>query len=249
MTPNPGGSASRLVTRREAEPLLGYARGSLKAVMQQQRGRWPTPVACRIKGRALLYDLEELRAAAHGGSGDVRSRRRAGADADGLVTCLSCGDRYRSLGPHLARAHHMTAAEYRAEHRLPATTALMATDVRAALSRARTSAMAEDPGLIDRMRSAAPPQQELSRRSAESRAGTDDLPTVRAARAAAGRQTLPAAQRARRVALEAQARAAGYASVAAAIEATRHLSSRAAAARIGISASTVKRWRRRSELA
>ncbi|WP_435881851.1 hypothetical protein [Streptomyces diastaticus] len=53
--------------------------------MQQQRGRWPTPVACRIKGRALLYDLEELRAAAHGGSGDVRSRRRAGADADGLV--------------------------------------------------------------------------------------------------------------------------------------------------------------------
>ena len=247
MTPAPDGSASRLVTRREAEPLLGYAPGSLKAVMQQQRGRWPAPVACRLKGRALLYGLEELRAVAHGGSRDVRSRRRAGADADGLVTCLSCGHRYRSLGPHLARAHHMTAAEYRAEHRLPATTALMATDVRSALSRARTSAMADDTELVDRMRSAALPRQELARRSAEGRAGTDDLPTVRAARAAAARQTLPAAQRARREALEAQARAAGYASVAAAIEATRHLSSRAAATRIGIGASTVKRWRRRWE--
>ncbi|MFJ4418788.1 MucR family transcriptional regulator [Streptomyces sp. NPDC088925] len=215
--------------------------------MQQQRGRWPAPVAYRLKGRALLYDLDELRAAAHGDSGDVRSPRRAGADADGLVTCLSCGYRYRSLGPHLARAHHMTAAEYRAEHGLPATTALMATDVRSALSRARTSAMADDPELIDRMRSAALPRQELSRRSAEARAGTDDLPTVRAARAAAARKTLPAAQRARREALEEQARAAGYASVTVAIEATRHLSSRAAAARIGIGASTVKRWRRRWE--
>ncbi|MCX5114647.1 hypothetical protein OOK13_40520 [Streptomyces sp. NBC_00378] len=54
MSTDTPGSASRLVTRREAEPLLGYARGSLKAVMQQQRGRWPDPVACRVKGRALL---------------------------------------------------------------------------------------------------------------------------------------------------------------------------------------------------
>lgn len=245
MTPDPAtNSAPRLVTRRGAEPLLGYARGSLKAVMQQQRGRWPAPVACLIKGRALLYDLDDLRAAATGGRGDVRSRRRAGADADGLVTCLSCGKRYRSLGPHLARAHHTTAAEYRAEHRLPATTALMATDVRAALSQARTSAMADDPDLVDRMRSAALPPRELARRSAETRAGTDSLPTVRAARAAGARQALPAAQQARREALEAQARAAGYASMAAAIEATRHLPSRAAAAHIGIGATTVNRWRR-----
>ncbi|MFF8747813.1 MucR family transcriptional regulator [Streptomyces californicus] len=213
--------------------------------MQQQRGRWPAPVACRVRGRALLYDLEELRAVAARG-GDVRSRRPAGAGADGLVTCLSCGRRFRSLGPHLARAHRMTAADYRAEHHLPATTALMATDVRAALSQARTSAMADNSELVARMRSATPPLQELARRSAEARPGTDELPAVRAARAAAARTTLPAARQARRDALEAQARAAGYASVAAAIEATRHLSSRAAAARIGVGASTVKRWRRRS---
>ncbi|CAM5361394.1 MucR family transcriptional regulator [Streptomyces viridochromogenes] len=119
MTSALDGSASRLVTRREAEPILGYAPGGLKAVMQQH-GRWPDPVACVLKGRALLCDLEELRSAdAHVGSDGVRSRRPAGASADGLATCLSCGHRYRSLGPHLARAHHTTAAEYRAEHRLP----------------------------------------------------------------------------------------------------------------------------------
>ncbi len=247
MTPSPHRSASRLVTRREAEPILGYAPGSLKTVMQQQRGRWPDPVACRLRGRALLYDLEALRAVAAPHSGNVRSRRRAGADSDGLVTCLSCGHRYRSLGPHLARAHHLTAAEYRAEHHIPATTALMATDVRAALSQARTSAMTDDPDLINRMRSGALPQQELARRSAEGRAGTDDLPAVRAARAAGARRTLPAAQQARRDALEARARTAGFESMAAAIEATRHLSSRAAAMRIGVGASTVKRWRLRPD--
>ncbi|MFE8940929.1 MucR family transcriptional regulator [Streptomyces sp. NPDC007872] len=240
MTPAP-----HLVTRREAEPLLGYAPGSLKAVMRQQHTRWPAPVACRVKGRILLYDLEEMRAAARNGNRAALSHRPAGADADGLVTCLSCGQRYRSLGPHLARAHHMTAAEYRTEHRLPATTALMATDARSALSQARLSAMADDPELIARMRSATPPVQELARRSTESRAGTDELPAVRAARAAGARKTHPAAQQALRDALEARVRAAGYASVTAAIEATRHLSNRAAATRIGIGASTVSRWRQR----
>ncbi|MEE1737030.1 MucR family transcriptional regulator [Streptomyces sp. BE147] len=245
MTTTRAGSASRLVTRREAEPLLGYAPSSLKAVMQQQRGRWPDPVACRVKGRALLYELEALRAVVRPGA--VRSRRPAGADADGLMTCLSCGRRFRSLGPHLARAHDMTAAEYRAEHCLPASAALMATEARAALSQARTAAMASNPEMLDRMRAAALPQQELARRSADSRTGTNDLPAVRAARAAGARRTLPAAQQARRAALEAKAQAAGFKSVAAAIEATRHLPSRAAATQIGIGASTVKRWRQHFE--
>ncbi|MEU6664283.1 MucR family transcriptional regulator [Streptomyces sp. NPDC046821] len=213
--------------------------------MQQQRGRWPDPVACRVKGRALLWDLNALRAAARqGGTG---SRRPSGADADGIVTCLSCGRRLRSLGPHLARAHRMTAAEYRAEHRLPATAALMADEVRGALSQARTSAMADDPDIIGRMRAAALPQQELARRSSGARAATDGLPAVQTARAAGARRTLPAAQQARRNALEAKARAAGFDSMTAAIDATRHLPSRTAAQQIGIAASTVNRWRRRSE--
>ncbi|MCO8308788.1 MucR family transcriptional regulator [Streptomyces sp. RKCA744] len=194
-----------------------------------------------------MWDLQALHAVAR--QGEVRSRRPAGADADGLITCLSCGHRYRSLGPHLARTHRMTAAEYRAEHRLPATTALMATDVRGALSQARTSAMADDPDLVGRMRAASLPQQELSRRSADARAGTNDLPAVRAARAAGARRSLPAAQQARRNALDAKAVAAGFTSMSAAIDATRHLPSRAAAKRIGVGASTVKRWRHRPERA
>ncbi|GAA2419655.1 hypothetical protein GCM10010404_92660 [Nonomuraea africana] len=57
-------------------------------------------------------------------------------------------------------------------------------------------------------------------------------------------QALPAAQAARRARLEAQARAAGFASVRDAVQATAHLPSQAAAERTGMSASTIKRWRR-----
>ncbi|MBW1600915.1 MucR family transcriptional regulator [Streptomyces sp. JJ66] len=238
-------SVPRLVTRREAEPILGYAPRSLKVVMREQRGRWPEPVACRVKGRALLYELEALRKVTASQGAGLRSRRPDGADADGLITCLSCGRRFRSLGPHLARVHQVTAAEYRAEHRLPATTALMASGMRAAMSETRLTAMADDPELVARMSSAALPRQELSRRSAEGRAGTDDLPLVRAARADGARRNLPAAQKARRDALEAKVREAGFESMADAIHATRHLTSRAAAARMGVGTSTVKRWRRR----
>ncbi|SDT83444.1 ROS/MUCR transcriptional regulator protein [Streptomyces sp. TLI_053] len=238
-------AAFRLVTRREAEPLLGYAPGSLKAVMQQQRGRWPGPVACRRRDRALLWELDVLLAAARPAA-RVRSRRPDGADPDGLVTCLACGRRFRSLAPHLARVHGMSAARYRAEHALPASAALMATDVRRSLSATRTEAMAADPDLLEPMRACAPPAEELARRSARAREATDGLPAVRAARRSAALRTVPAAQQARRDALEATARAAGFASMTEAIEATRDMPSRAAAARIGVGASTVKRRRRQS---
>jgi|GEM_PF-5344799 len=232
-----------LVTRREAEPLLGYASGSLKAVMQQQRGRWPEPVACQANHpRALLWDLDELLAAAAPGQAPT-SRRVSGADGGGLMTCLECGRRYRSLGPHLARAHQMTATEYREQHRLPATTALMATDVRASLSKTRRAAMEDDPELVARMRAATPPGEELARRSAEARAGTDDLAAVRAARGAAGQRNIRQAQAVRRDRLERAARDAGFSSMSAAIDATRDLTARVAADRIGVGATTVKRWR------
>lgn len=232
---------TRLVTRREAEPLLGYAAGSLKAVMQQQRGRWPSPVACRVRGRAHLWNLDELLAVNR--PADVRSNRASGADPDGLITCLSCDRRFRSLGPHLARAHHITAAEYRAEHRLPATTALMADETRSALSASRIDLMGQDPEALAPMRRAALPPEELARRSAEGRSATDGLPTVRAARAAGARRTLPAANEARRTAMEARARAAGFSSMLDAIGATRGMTVRSAAERIGVGVTTVKRWR------
>ncbi|MGW0984260.1 MucR family transcriptional regulator [Streptomyces xiamenensis] len=243
MTGSP--AASQLVSRREAEPVLGYAPGSLKAVMQQQRGRWPAPVACRVRGRALLWELDALRAVVQPAA-KSRSRRPAGDGDDGLVACLICGRRLRSLGPHLARVHGMTAEDYRAEHRLPASTALMGSAVRGALSAARRAAMAADPELVTRMREAALPGEELARRSADARAGTDDLPAVRAARRAGALRTIPAAQQARREALEERARGAGYGSMAEAIAATRGLSAGAAAERIGVGVTTVKRWRRKT---
>ncbi|MFJ2193731.1 MucR family transcriptional regulator [Kitasatospora sp. NPDC087861] len=211
----------------------------------QQQDRWPDPVACRRRDRALLWELDALLAAARPAS-EARSRRPDGADTDGLVTCLVCGRRFRSLAPHLARVHEMSAAEYRAEYALPASTALMATDVRSSLSQARREAMAADPDLLDPMRTATPPLDELARRSAAARVGTDNLPAVRSARRAGALRTLPAANQARKEALEAVAQAAGFTSMTAAIEATRDLSSRAAARRIGITANTVRRWRRHS---
>lgn len=176
-----------------------------------------------------------------------RSRRPDVTDTDGLVTCLTCRQRFRSLGPHLYRAHQMSAAEYRAEHNLPASAALMATSTRQALSDARRQAMQEDPDLVGRMRAATPPLEELARRSAAARAGTDGLPRVRAARRRGAQATQPRTVQSRREQMDAVARAADYSSMAAAIEATRDLSSRQAAARIGVGASTVKRWRQKSE--
>jgi predicted transcriptional regulator len=52
---------------------------------------------------------------------------------DGL-TCLICGRRFQSLGPHLRSAHQMSGADYLAAHQLPASAALMDTQTREALS-------------------------------------------------------------------------------------------------------------------
>lgn len=51
---------------------------------------------------------------------------------DGRLQCLDCGNWYRLLAPHLARAHATTTAEYRETHRLPRTLSLRAADLTAA---------------------------------------------------------------------------------------------------------------------
>lgn len=231
-----------LVARREAEPLLGYAPGSLKVAMRQQPGRWPSPVACRVRDRALQWDLGQLRAAVAVPDAS-RSRRHRGADADGLVTCLSCGRRYRSLGPHLARTHHITAREYRAMHHLPATSTLMATDTRAVLSAARIQLITDDPAVLENMRAATPGVDHLGRLAAEGRSATDELPVVRAARAAAAAQARVHSSIRAAARRDELAQAAGYRDFRAAIEATRSLSARRAAELLGVGATTVKRWR------
>ena len=55
-----------LVDSAEAARLLGYAnRESFTGILRAApAGRWPAPVACRIRWHTLLWDLTELQAAA-----------------------------------------------------------------------------------------------------------------------------------------------------------------------------------------
>lgn len=50
-------------------------------------------------------------------------------EQDGRLQCLACGRWLRLLPPHLGRAHSMSAAEYRAEYRLPRKLSLRASDL------------------------------------------------------------------------------------------------------------------------
>lgn len=173
-------------------------------------------------------------------------QRPGAADDDGLVTCLMCGRRFRSLGPHLFRIHHISASGYRAAHQLPATAALMATETRATLSSARRAAMEEDPELVARMRAATPPLPELARQAATKRAKTSPLPLVKQARRRGWAVSVEKSSAAREEGREELARKAGFASWQKAIEATRALPSREAAERLGVGKTMVLRWRRRS---
>ncbi|MER6851601.1 hypothetical protein AB0A81_27195 [Streptomyces flaveolus] len=106
--------------------------------------------------------------------------------------------------------------------------------------------MADDPDLITRLRATMPPLQELSRRSADARAGADALPPP-CARPGLRVPDAPCPQL-NRPDLHWRPRRGppGFSSMADAIDATRYLSSRVAAFRIGVGASTVKRWRQRA---
>lgn len=225
-----------LVNRAVAELALGYARGSLRTVMRKQPGRWPGPVACRLDGRILLWDLDELRAADHRGE-QVGANSWTVSDPDGLITCLECGRRFRSLGPHLARAHQLPAREYRARHQLPATAALTSDNTRASLRDQRLQALAQDPTLLDHLRAwptprgprTVPGQVPVVR---EHRRGTDHLRVAASARVRARRR-------------EERAQAAGYDTWATAVEATRELTRDLAAAQLGCGTTTITQWRAR----
>jgi CheY-like chemotaxis protein len=235
-----------LVDRGEAAAVLGYAPGSFKNEMRRNPERWPASIACRLRPqRALLWDRCAIEAAARS-DGSVRagSRRRSGADSDGLVTCLECGRRLRSLGYHLHAVHGTNAVDYRAEHLLPASTTLVATGTRTALSQTRKALIGERPELLERLRANLPPHEVTLQMAAEARAGTDGLALVRQARADAARRTQPATAAAARERTDAVSRAAGYASMDDAIRATASLSRRDAAAKIGISTTTVSRRRK-----
>lgn len=159
------------------------------------------------------------------------------------VQCLHCGRWFRSLGPHL-RFAGITAADYRAEHRLPSSTALMASGTRGVLSQTRRTQMETDPSLVQRMRDATPDIRDVAARSAVARAGTDDLPAVRDARAAGARRTVSLARAGLSARMDARARAAGYADADDAISRTAHMTVAAAAQHLGYGMTTIKRRRK-----
>ncbi|MDQ2737533.1 MAG: MucR family transcriptional regulator [Actinomycetota bacterium] len=135
---------------------------------------------------------------------------------DDRIQCLICGRKFLSVGPHLARSHRIAGADYLTEHQLPADTPLIAESLRRLLAQRRAATDA-DPVKADR---------------------------GRRARSLAGRRTAPAAHQALRDAALAKVRAAGFASITDAVAGTRALTISGVARRLGVSESTVKRWRR-----
>ena len=81
---------------------------------------------------------------AKGRPGDGEERRLGHPDGAGVygvldeteegILCHECGRRLRSLGNHARLAHALTAAEYRDKHGLPRGRALIARDLREAIS-------------------------------------------------------------------------------------------------------------------
>lgn len=239
---------SRLVTRTEAAELLGYSPTSMATVMGRDPQRWPRAVALERHGRVwrMLWDADELLSAAPPAS---TIERRGGtatiSDADGLLTCLECGRRFRSLGRHLQAAHDLGAGEYRQRHHLPATGALSADGVREGQSERQQDRLTDDPDAFAHLE---PYQQhehlnQLRAAAIESHRSTVGSQLVRAHRLPGQHYAVQVMLARRWERLEGLARAAGFQSLGAAIQETADLSAAAAARHIGIAASTVTRWR------
>lgn len=241
---------SSLLTRAEVADRLGYSRTSMATVMSRHPDRWPRPAALLRQGRAwvMLWDSDEIDAAAPPAAAHLRAGGVATvSDPDGLLTCLEleCGRRLRSLGRHLHAAHDLTADEYRERHRLPATAALEADGVRQAGSDRQRALLAADPAALahlDPYRSSEHLDQ-LRETAIDALRETRDHDLVRAHRAPGQRYAVQVMAARRRERLDDIARRAGYPSLAEAIADTVDMSAPAAAARIGIGASTVRRHR------
>jgi len=242
--------SSRLLTRDEVADRLGYSRTSMATVMSRDPQRWPRPAAMLRRGRVwvLLWDADEIDAVAPPATATQRRGARATvSDSDGLLTCLECGRRYRSLGRHLHAAHQLSAAEYRARHDLPATAALRADGDRERSAQYWRQRLAVDPTAVDHLQPWNRPDHldAIRPKAIEVHRSTRELEIVRAHRAPGQRYAVQAMLARRRARLDDLARAAGYPDFAAAIEAMRDLPATEAARRIGCGASTVRRYRAR----
>lgn len=228
------------VTRRELAEALGYSPASLPTVLADHP-EWPGPVGLIRQGRAwvMLYDLAAMLDAAVPAPRHTRFKTPTVSEADGAIRCLECGRRMRSLGKHLAAKHGMGAVEYRERHRLPSTAALAADSVREELSERMLSA---DTSHLERWQA----KDYLDGiRDVEAQKATADYEVVRAHRLPGRRRAAQAMRKRRRDMLQEQVRVHGWDTIEDGIRATMTLPSRLAAQTLGISASSVLRWRGR----
>lgn len=237
------------VTRHEAAEILGYTYRSLTTLMNRHPDRWPQSVGKRKVGRVwqLTYDLEALKAAAGISKITDKPLTKAASlsDADGLITCLYCGRRFRALARHLSAAHDTTAAEYRAEHNLPATGATVADITRVRTRETVRASLAADPTMLDHLKpyQTSDRARELGKRAADSVRASQQIPLAQEHRLP-GRQYAVARMVEQRLKkLDEAARAHGYADADDAVAATSHLSAKAAARVTGLSAQTITRRR------
>ena len=239
MLPRFDGAPPGLVTRRGLAAETGYSERSIATVLGRHP-EWPGPVGQMRVGRVwvLLYDLEVMLQVMPSAAGSVRRGGPATiSDDDGVLTCLECGRRYRALGRHLQAAHEISPQEYRRRWRLPSTGALMADGLR--VEQAVRQRGVDTGHLL--------PYQQAdyleSIRDAAALQATADYDMVREHRLPGRQHAARVMVQRRRDKLEAQVRAAGFASVAEGIEATRGMSAAAAARVLGVGKSTVLRRR------
>ena len=236
-----------LVTRRQAAEILGYTHRSLATLMSRHPDVWPDPVGeTRVAGqRTHLYDLDALKAAAGVYTGAKLPHRASLSDPDGLITCLYCDRRFRALSTHLRRAHGVTAAEYRAEHHLPATGSMVADVTRHAAQERKLRELADDPTALDHLKPyhSAEWMAGMTARNREAVRASHGIPLATEHRAPGRAHAVRQMVAARLAKLDASARDHGYTDAADAVARTKHLSAKAAARATGLSPQTIRRRR------
>jgi hypothetical protein len=159
---------------------------------------------------------------------------------DGRLQCLECGHWYKLLAPHLAPAHAMSTAEYRAAHHLPRHLSLRASDLNESARVQGVARYAARPDIRAHMQSG---RQAINLDNAI--AGTRDTATYAMVRAAhkRGGQGKQAAARRR---MDNRANHLGYADIEAYFAARIGVATAQLARELGIPRTTVTTWRRQS---
>jgi DNA invertase Pin-like site-specific DNA recombinase len=157
---------------------------------------------------------------------------------NGRLRCLECGQWYKLLAPHLARAHGMSTGDYRQAHRLPRKLSLRAADLNERAREQGLARYAERPDIRAHM---AAGRQAVDR--ANTAAGTRasaEFAMVRAARRRGGQGNKAAARRS----IDQRAQKLGYDSVETYFAARPGAPIARMAAELGVARSTVSNWLR-----